>query len=189
MLGTSRVRSGNLWLFKVRGSRTIIHFHTLTRLHSILLLPIHSCSYFPIVSNSLSSIFTFLLYISLFLAPSQKHIILHTNLSVRQDSVNMSLRGQSMQKMEVMLLVRNSGIGNPNRNLRRRSWKKRRRSRGNNVRTIVPKCWRLEWLKRETNSALEPLLVLLPTSAPQPPAEICPFFVRHNHPLRVKMIK
>ena len=89
----------------------------------------------------------------------------------------MSLREQSMQKTEVTLLVRNSGIGNP-RNLRRRSWKKRRRSRGNNVRTIVPKS-RLEWLKRETNSVLEPLL---PTSAPR--AKICPFFV-HLTPFKI----
>ena len=102
---------------------------------------------------SLSSSSYLFFFNSLFLAPSQKHIILHTNLSVRLDSLNMSLHGQSMRKMEATLLERNSGIGNP-RNLRRRSWKKPRRSRGNNVRTIAPKC-RLEWLKRETNSALE----------------------------------
>ena len=116
---------------KYVGSRTFCPLPYSNKATLYLLLPIHTFSLL-----SFSSILTFLF---LFLAPSQKHIILHTNLSVRLDSLNMSLRGQSMQKMEVMLLVRNSGIGNPNRNLRRRSKKKRRRSRGNNVRTIVPK--------------------------------------------------
>jgi hypothetical protein len=125
---------------------------------------------------SLSSILAFSLTFFV-LAPSQKHIILHTNLSISLDSLNMSLREQSMQNMEVTLLVRNSGIGNP-RNLRRRSRKKRRRrSRGNNVRTIAPKRRRLEWLKRETNSALEPLL---PTTAA--PAKF-PFV--HHTPLKI----
>lgn len=82
--------------------------------------------------------FSFKLFPSL-LGPSQKHTVLRINLSVNLDSLNMSSLGQSMRKMEVTLLVGNSGIGNP-RNLRRRSRKKhRRRPRGNNVRTIVPK--------------------------------------------------
>lgn len=81
------------------------------RLYPFLLLPIA-----PVPLSLL-----FLLSLTIFvLAPSQKHIILHTNSSVRLDSLNMSLREQSMQNMEVTLLVRNSGIGNP-RNLRRRS--------------------------------------------------------------------
>lgn len=94
---------------------------------SLLLLPFCSPSFFFL---------SFLFPLS-FLAPSQKHIILPINLSARLDSLNMSSPGQSMQKMEVTLLVGNSGIGNP-RNLRRRSPRKPRRPRGNNVRTIAP---------------------------------------------------
>lgn len=165
---TSRVRSGHLWLFKVREPLDCyfqtIHFYSNKTTHSypfvFFFLSLLS-SYFSLLSFPCFFFFSFShlsIHNSLFLAPSQKHIILHANLSVvRLDSLNMSLHGQSMQKMEVTLLVRNSGIGNP-RNLRRRSRKKRRRSRGNNVRTIAPKRRRLEWLKRETNSALEPLL-------------------------------
>ena len=151
---TSRVRSGHLWLFRVREPRCYfqtIHFHRSNKATCTLSFLLSS---YRSLFLSLSLLpLTFFLKNSLFLAPSQKHIILHTNLSVRLDSLNMSLHGQSMRKMEATLLERNSGIGNP-RNLRRRSWKKPRRSRGNNVRTIAPKC-RLEWLKRETNSALE----------------------------------
>lgn len=118
----------------------------------------YSYSYSPLPFLFLFSphFLTLFFFFEILLAPSQKPIILHTNLSTRLDSFNMSSQGQSMQKMEVMLLVRNSGIGNP-RNLRRRSQKKPRRSRGNNVRTIAPKR-RPEWLKREANSALELLL-------------------------------